>query len=134
VARTLQNFRGVVKILPGLNGDLTPQARAVLRAFADAQTRAAGFVLSSGVFPEVSESGDERLLGIVRDLASRYLGQKRRERALRASLSRGARSTKARDRIEADLNALLASETTAAYVFGLAAGLSLTSIEDSLKR
>ena len=123
-----------MKILSGLNGDLTPQARAVLRAFTDAQTRATGFLLSTGVFPEVSESGSEKLHTIVRDLASRHLNQKRLERTLRGALKRGVASARSRDRVEAALNALLDSETTAAYVFGLAAGLSLASFGDNFKR
>ena len=36
--------------------------------------------------------------------------------------------------ISGALNALLATETTAAYVFGLAAGLSLDSLGETLKR
>ena len=122
-----------MKILPGLDVDLTPQARAVLRAFTDAQTRATGFLLSTGVFPEVSESGSEKLHTIVRDLASRHLNQKQLERTLRAALKRGVAAGQSRDRVEAALNALLDSETTAAYVFGLAAGLSLASFGDNFK-
>ena len=118
---------------PGLDGDLTPQARAVLRAFTDAQTRAAGFILSTGVFPEVSESGDEKLHSIIRDLAARHLDQRKADRALRTALTRGCRALESRDPIESALNALLASETTAAYVFGLAAGLSLATAGEWLK-
>ena len=106
----------------------------MLRAFTDAQTRATGFLLSTGVFPEVSESGSEKLHTIVRDLASRHLNQKQLERTLRAALKRGVAAGQSRDRVEAALNALLDSETTAAYVFGLAAGLSLASFGDNFKR
>lgn len=116
-----------------MNGDITPQARAVLRAFTDAQTRAAGFLLSTGVFPEVSEPGSERLHTIVRELAARHLDQRRADRALRTALSRGCRALEARDQIEGALSALLSSETKAAYLFGLAAGLQLGSIADTLK-
>jgi hypothetical protein len=123
-----------MKNVPGLDGNLTPQARAVMRAFSDAQTRAGGFLLTTGVFPEVSEAGGERLLNIIRGLASRHLDQKQADRALRAALSHGARSSESRDEIESSLNALLATEATAAYVFGLAAGLTLASIGDELRR
>ncbi len=123
-----------MKIPPGLNGDLTPQARAVLRAFSDAQASAAAFLLTSGIFPEVSESSSEKLHSIIRDLAATHLNQKRLDRTLRNSLQSCTRTTEARDQVEAAVNALLASETTAAYVFGLAAGLSLTSLADNLKR
>src|SRR3954471_6860311 len=124
-----------MKVPPGMDGDLTPQAQAVLRAFADAQTRAAGFLLSTGVFPEVSESGSEKLHTVVRELAgrppdpgrggagvagaaARHLDQGRADRALRAALTRGCRALEARDQIEGALHALLSSETKAAYVFG----------------
>ena len=123
-----------MKILPGVDGELTPQARAVLRAFTEAQTLATGFVLSTGVFPEISESGTEKFHRIVRDLAERHFNQKRIERRLRASIQACIASPKSRDQVEAALNALLDSETIAAYVFGLAAGLSLTSLDDTLRR
>jgi hypothetical protein len=116
-----------MKTLSLLEGDLTPQARAVLRAFADAQTRAPAFLVSAGVFPELSESGAEKLQDIVCELAERHFDQKRVHRALRTSLDRGCRSTEARDQIENPISALLESEATAAYLFGLAAGLSLAS-------
>ena len=122
-----------MNILSSLDGELTPQGRAVVRAFTDARTRAATFLLSCGVFPEVSESGSERFHRIVRDLAARHLDQKGLDRALRLSLQRGARSPESRDEIEAALTAILASEAKAAYVFGLAAGLSLASASDWLK-
>jgi hypothetical protein len=122
-----------MKVPPGMDGDLTPQAQAVLRAFADAQTRAAGFLLSTGVFPEVSESGSEKLHTVVRELAARHLDQGRADRALRAALTRGCRALEARDQIEGALHALLSSETKAAYVFGLAAGLQLGSLAETLK-
>jgi hypothetical protein len=122
-----------MKVPPGMDGDLTPQARAVLRAFADAKTRAAGFLLSTGVFPEVSESGSEKLHTIVRDLAARHLDQRRADRALRVALNRACSALETRDQIEGPLNALLSAETKAAYLFGLAAGLQLGSIADTLK-
>jgi hypothetical protein len=122
-----------MKVPPGMDGDLTPQARAVLRAFTDAQSRARGFLLSSGVFPDVSESGSEKLHSLIRDLAARHLDQKKADRALRSALTRGCRALESRDPIESALNSLLASETTAAYVFGLAAGLSLASAGEWLK-
>ena len=123
-----------MKVLPGMDGDLTPQARAVLRAFTEAQTSAVGFLISTGVFPEISESSTEKLHHIVRDLAGRHLNQKTLERRLRTAIQRCIASPKSRDQVEAALNALLDSETIAAYVFGLAAGLSLASMGDVLRR
>ncbi len=122
-----------MKILPGLDRDLSPEGRAVMRAFGDAQTRAAGFLMSAGIFPEVSESSSDKLHSAVRDIAARHLDQRRLDRVLRAALQRGARSAESRDQIESALNALLDSEATAAYLFGLAAGLSLASAGDWLK-
>jgi len=123
-----------MKILPGMDGNLTPQARAVLRAFTEAQASATGFLLSTGVFPEISESSTEKLHRIVRDLAGRHFNQKRIERRLRTSIQSCISSPKSRDQVEAALNALLDSEGIAAYVFGLAAGLSLASFGDHFKR
>jgi hypothetical protein len=123
-----------MKMLPGMDGDLTPQARAVLRAFTEARASATGFLLSTGVFPEISESGSEKLHRIVRDLAGRHFNQKRIERRLRASIQACISSPRSRDQVEAALNALLDSETIAAYVFGLAAGLSVASLDDALRR
>ena len=122
-----------MKILPGVDGELTPQARAVLRAFTEAQTLATGFLVSAGVFPEISESGTVKFHRIVRDLAGRHFDQKRSERRLRAAIQACIASPKSRDQVEAALNALLDSEAIAAYVFGLAAGLSLTSFGDNFK-
>ena len=118
---------------PGMDGDLTPQARAVLRAFTEAQARAAGFLISTGVFPEVSESGSERLHTIVRELAARHLNQTKNGRALDAALTKNCPALDARDDIEGAFNALLSAETKAAYVFGLAAGLALGSMAETLK-
>jgi hypothetical protein len=123
-----------MKMLPGMDGDLTPQARAVLRAFTEAQASAIGFLLSTGVFPEISESSTERLHRIVRDLAGRHFNQKRIERKLRAAIQGCIASPRSRDQVESALNALLDSEAIAAYIFGLAAGLSLTSLDDHLRR
>jgi hypothetical protein len=118
----------------GLNGSLTPQARAVVRAFVEARRLATGFLLSCGVFPEVNESCSERLHGIVHDLATDHLERKRHARALRSALRQSVRSPESLDRIDQELTALLASETTAAYVFGLAAGLGVSSLGKRLKR
>jgi hypothetical protein len=118
----------------GLNGGLTARGRAVVRTFFEARKLATGFLLACGVFPEVNESGSERLYRIVHDLASTYLGQDRQMRALRGSLRQSVHSAQVRDRIDRELTALLASEATAAYAFGLAAGLGLSSLEERLKR
>ena len=118
----------------GLNGGLTARGRAVVRAFFEARRLATGFVLACGVFPEVNESGSERLHHIVHDLGARHLNRTRHARALRASLRDAVGSAQELDRIDRQVTELLASEATAAYVFGLAAGLGLSSLEDRLKR
>jgi hypothetical protein len=118
----------------GLNGSLTPQAHAVVRAFVEARRKATGFLLACGVFPEVNESCSERLHGIVHDLASDHLDRKRHARALRAALRQSVRSAESRDLIDQQLTALLASEATAAYIFGLAAGLHVGSLGKRLRR
>ncbi len=116
----------------GFNGSLNARARAVVKAFIDARRRAPAFLLSCGVFPEVSEPGTEKLHDIVHELSLRHLNGRHCDAALRKALHRCGTSTEARDRLEQELNALLTAETTAAYVFGLAAGLSVRTLEDTL--
>jgi hypothetical protein len=116
----------------GLNGSLNARARSVVKAFVDARRRAPAFLLACGVFPEVSEPGSDKLHHIVHELSLRHLNGRRHERALRAAFARCGTSAETRDRLEQELNALLTAETTAAYVFGLAAGLSVRKLEDTL--
>ncbi len=122
----------------GLAQGMTPQARAVMRAFRLAKFSASGFVVSCGIFPEISESATDRLHGIVNDLAERRLGKRRHWRDLQRLLDRvvskprGGQARGHLDRIEAHLTALLASEATAAYLFGLAVGLAIRSLPDRL--
>lgn len=116
----------------GLNGSLNARARAVVKAFLEARRRAPAFLLSCGVFPEVSEPGSDKLHSIVHELSIRHLNGRRHDRALHAALHRCGTSAESRDQLEQELNALLTAETTAAYVFGLAAGLSVRKLEDTL--
>jgi hypothetical protein len=128
----------------GLAGGLTPQARAVMRAFREARHSAPGFVLSCGVLPEVSESASDRLHGIVHALAERRLGKRRHMRDLQRSIRRLASRSKAAtttrtgleaiDQIDTQLTALLALEATAAYLFGLSVGLAIRSLPERLNR
>ena len=110
---------------PGLKLGLTPQARNVMRAFMDARHLAPGFLLSCGVLPEVSESVTERLHRVIHYLAGHRFERRRHARALHAALRKVAASDEAFDRIETRLTALVETETTSAYLFGLAVGLSL---------
>jgi hypothetical protein len=128
----------------GVASGLTPQARAVLRAFRDARHSAPGFVLSCGILPEVSESASDRLHGIVHALAEGHLGKRQRLKALQGILRRLAPVNKAAtkrrsgmdvvDEIESQLTALLALEATAAYVFGLSVGLAIRALPDRWDR
>lgn len=126
----------------GLTQGLSPQAKAVMRAFRVAKFSAPGFVLSCGVFPEVSESASDRLHSIVHDVAVRQLQKDRHLRALEkrvrqlAAKSNGHKPGRADlvDRADTHLTALLASEATAAYLFGLAVGLAVRSLPDRLDR
>ena len=116
----------------GFNGSLNARARSVLKAFVDARRRAPAFLMACGVFPEVSEPGSDKLNKLVHELSLRHFNGGRHDRALRAALDRSGPSAETRDRLERELNALLTAETTAAYVFGLAAGLSVRKLEDTL--
>ena len=109
----------------GLNPGLTQRARSVVRAFMEARNVAPGFVLSCGVLPEVSESVTERLHRVIHYLAGHRFERRRHARALHAALRKVAASDEAFDRIETRLTALVETETTSAYLFGLAVGLSL---------
>ena len=109
-------------------GALTPRGRAVLRAFMQARRLAKGFVMSSGLLPEVSESCSERLFRIVHEISIRHLDGRRHARALRQALKRALPSPAALDQVERHLTALQFSETTAAYVFGLSVGLALGAL------
>ena len=109
----------------GLKIRLTPRARAVLQAFMEARHFAPGFLLSCGVLPEVSKSVSERLYRVIRQLAGRRFHGRRHVRALHAEIRKVAPSDEAFDRVETRLTALVAAETTSAYLFGLAVGLAL---------
>jgi hypothetical protein len=126
----------------GLGRGLSPQAKAVMRAFKLAKFSAPGFVLSCGVFPEVSESASDRLHSIVHDVAVRQLQKDRHLRALQKRVKQLAAKANGHtpgaadlvDRADTHLTALLAAEATAAYLFGLAVGLAVRSLPDRLER
>ena len=126
----------------GLGRGLSPQAKAVMRAFRLAKFSAPGFVLSCGVFPEISESASDRLHSIVHNVAVRQLQKDRHLRALQkrvhqlAAKANGHKPGSADliDRADTHLTALLASEATAAYLFGLAVGLAIRSLPERLDR
>ena len=123
-----------VKKPNGLGAALTPSALAVMRAFNDARHHAPGFVVSCGVLPEVSEAASDRLHSIVRDIAERRLDARRHMRAVHTGLSQLPGRRSRADQIERHLNAVLGSEVTAAYLFGLAVGLAINGLPDRLLR
>lgn len=126
----------------GLGRGLSPQAKAVMRAFKLAKFSAPGFVLSCGVFPEVSESASDRLHSIVHEVAVKQLQKDRHLRALQKRVQQLAAKANGHKPVSADLvertdnhlTALLASEATAAYLFGLAVGLAVQSLPERLER
>jgi hypothetical protein len=120
--------RGSRKRSSGLAAAVSPQGRAVLRAFHEARRYAPGFVVSCGVLPELSESASEKLHAIVRDLADRYLDGRRHMKTLQRQLDQLADSPTARDRAERQLTELIGSEVTAAYLFGLSVGLAIQAL------
>lgn len=105
-----------------------------MRAFDDARRHAPGFVVSCGILPEVSESASERLHTIVRDIAERRLNGGRHMLLMQRALRRSFTSIKDADQVERHLTELLASEATAAYLFGLAVGLSIQALPQKLNR
>jgi hypothetical protein len=117
----------------GLKTTLTPRARAVVEAFLEARHVAPGFLLSCGVLPEVSESVTERLHRVIHYLAGRRFERRRHARALRAAIRKIAASNEAFDHVETRVNALVATETTSAYLFGLAVGLALSTFPERIR-
>ena len=105
-----------------------------MNALRDARRYAPGFVVSCGILPEVSESASERLHSIVRAVAERHLDARRQMRSIQKRLRATLRSADAADRAERGLTEAIASEATAAYLFGLAVGLSIHALPRQLTR
>jgi hypothetical protein len=110
-----------------------------MRAFRLAKFSAPPFMSACGVFPEVSESASDRLHAIVNDVATRRLSKGRYLRDLHRRLNQlvapGHKGKRAVhddlvDRIGRDLTALLASECTAAYLFGLSVGMTVRTLPE----
>src|SRR5688500_5705520 len=121
---------------------LSGPAKAVMRAFRLAKFSAPPFMSSCGIFPEVSESASDRLHAIVNDVATRHLSKGRYSRELSARLNRLATPPRKGsrvmhdalvDRIGRDVTALLASECTAAYLFGLSVGMTVRTLPEKLE-
>lgn len=118
---------------------LTARASAVMGAFRLAKFSAPPFLSACGVFPEVSESASDRLHAIVNEVATRRLSKRRYLLALQAKVQRlavaagkGKPTRDVVDRIGNDLTALLASEATAAYLFGLSVGMTVRTLPERL--
>lgn len=117
---------------------LMAPARAVMRAFRSAKYAAPQFMSSCGIFPEVSESASDHLHPIVHDLAVKELDQDRHLRALQRRLRQLARTAGKLNRrdllddVNAELTAVLASQATAAYLFGLSVGLTVRSLPERI--
>ncbi len=125
--------RATTKRTSQLRSIVTPRARNVLRAFREARLAAPAFLLSCGVLPELSELVTERLHRVIHALAGERFARKRHLLALRSSLREAGRSPDAWDRVEDNVAALMAADTTAAYLFGLAVGLSIRTLPDRLR-
>jgi hypothetical protein len=117
--------------------ELPPRPRAVVEAFATARTASTGFLLSCGLLPEVSESCSESLHREVQTLSEKHFDRERLIKQLHEVLRARGLPEDAADDVENALAPLLSADTTAAYLFGLAAGLGLGSldrrIEDHLR-
>ncbi len=115
-----------------LCGNEAPRARAVVEALLDARRRSTGFLLSCGPLPEVSESCTEALHDHVHALSQAHFDRQRALDDLRAALRQSGVTGPAFDAVDQTLTSLLAADTTAAYLFGLAAGLGLGSFDRRL--
>ena len=120
---------------------LSSPAKAVMKAFGSARISAPQFLSACGIFPEVSESASDGLHRIVNELATSELDKgkysralQRRMRQLASARTRPPSTRELLDQIGADLTALLASEATAAYLFGLCVGLHVRSLPKRIER
>lgn len=127
------------KRLRKVGGRLSAPGKAVMRAFRLAKFSAPPFMSTCGIFPEVSEQASDRLHSIVNDVATRRLNKGRIVRSLQRKLQRlaaaassGRPSKELVDGIGSDVTALLASEATAAYLFGLSVGMTVRSLPERL--
>jgi hypothetical protein len=116
----------------GFATTLTPRGRDVLRAFVQGRRLAPGFLASSGLLPEVSESCSDQLHRVVHKIASTHFDRRRHARALQTALRRTTNSRTVLDVLEGHHAALQTAESTAAYVFGLAVGLAMSALPDRL--
>ena len=112
--------------------DLTPRGRAVVDALADARGASTGFLLSCGLLPEVNEACTEGLHGQVHALSEEHFNREQLFADLRGALTGRGLGDEAVEQITHMVNALLNADTTAAYLFGLAAGLGLGSLDRRL--
>lgn len=111
--------------------DLTPQGRAVVDALSDARAASTGFLLSCGLLPEVNEACTEGLHDQVHALSERHFDRERTVRDLRGALTQHL-GDEAVEQVTQLVTSLLTADTTAAYLFGLAAGLGLGSLDRRL--
>ena len=112
--------------------DLTPRGRAVVDALADARAASTGFVLTCGLLPEVNEACTEGLHDQVHALSEKYFQRKTAVADLVGALSeRGLDDTDV-EYIAQLVTSIVTADATAAYLFGLAAGLGLGSLDRRL--
>jgi hypothetical protein len=113
-------------------GDLTPAGRAVVDALADAREASTGFLLACGLLPEVNEACTEGLHDQVHALAERHFQRERAVATLRGALAERGLGDADVEHIAHLVTAIATADTTAAYLFGLAAGLGLGSLDRRL--
>ncbi len=112
--------------------DLTPRGRAVVDALADARAASTGFVLTCGLLPEVNEACTEGLHDHVHALSEKYFQREAAVADLVGALSeRGLDDTDV-EYIAQLVTSIVTADATAAYLFGLAAGLGLGSLDRRL--
>ena len=112
--------------------DLTARGRAVVDALADARVASTGFLLSCGLLPEVNEACTEGLHDRVHSLSERHFDRARVLDELRGALAARGLADDDVEQVTHLVTSLLSADTTAAYLFGLAAGLGLSSLDRRL--
>jgi hypothetical protein len=112
--------------------DLTPRGRAVVDALADARAASTGFVLTCGLLPEVNEACTEGLHDQVHVLSEKYFQRNAAVADLLGALTERRLDDTDVEYIAQLVTSIVTADATAAYLFGLAAGMGLGSLDRRL--
>jgi hypothetical protein len=104
----------------------------VVDALADARAASTGFVLTCGLLPEVNEACTEGLHDQVHALSEKYFQRKAAVADLVGALTERRLDDTDIEYIAQLVTSIVTADATAAYLFGLAAGMGLGSLDRRL--